>query len=1029
MKKASVIVIFCLRFIFPEFKIYPGFPPATAATAATTLYYGELIVEGEAAVNISNYLVFSAYPMKLNESISIESINITTDCTIYGSILSCRCMPGFIWRGPMCQTQQQCCSLQSTCNFSTSDTPSCLPKNTVTMVGSLTLNENFVTDYDNPTSPVYQNTSKAIIQKLTAVFSNMNGFECVNFTGFRRGSVIADFTVYVSGYLNTSQLQTLVSQAGSSLNGIIAIITTGFVSMKIPNTPLKYNSTGTLVCSIESDFDISKWEISIDQNVREILTGSECTVSSTSNSTTLNLLRANQAWRGNYTCTFTKGLIIHKASAFIDIALLPDKINMTVTPSYPDCSGPSSVNFNVNCSIQESTENYTVTWNSDGSVYNTSSSQGQIYGLQQNISCNGTSTPLVTCTFRNRLGDTIPQSINVPVIYKSDKKCPVSPPCPEGKDNTNTVVSCDTGKVGQKTCNCANGNWKVVDNCVNQELQNILDTVLDFKKGIGNPEQMAGQLLQKFTNVTMTTSSINSAADISASVKFLETLTTTAQNANASFGSGVFKLFINSTSNILNTNLTGSWKSTQDSNQSVTLLQSLETFTKMIYLENDTITSSFPNIDLKGYRVKVNPVNLTFDEVNVTVSIQPTNAQVITIKYNTMGSFLPINNSNVNVNSVVQTTTILNASEVKTIDMRFLLKNKYRRKNKLVCVFWDFITEGWSTEGCQIITSSSTTVNCSCSHTTSFSVLMSGEPVDLPFLNEITYVGLGISICSLIVCLAIESLVWSSVVKSNISHFRHTALVNIAFSLLIGDCCFVAATFHDKITNALCLALTLVQHFAYLSMFFWMLCQSMMLLHQIIFLFHQLRKKIYMAISFLLGYGAPVTIVAVSYGMYNNQYYRTDICWLKYKDDLTGSIFTFAIPAGSIVIINIFSLFVVIAKILRPAVSDSTKSNDKETIKGILKAIIILTPTFGLTWGLGFFTMAYDISSNIEYKIANYAFTILNSLQGLFILLCGICTEKKVRETLLKLVNSMYAQTTTSESTTNLKATSSFSDK
>uniref|UniRef100_A0A8C4S7T0 Adhesion G protein-coupled receptor F5-like n=1 Tax=Erpetoichthys calabaricus TaxID=27687 RepID=A0A8C4S7T0_ERPCA len=973
--------------------------------------------------------------MNLNGTITIVSINITTDCTFYGSILSCICMPGFIWRGPICQSQQQCCASQSTCNFTaTSDTPSCLPKNTVTMDGSLTLNEKFLPDYNTPSSSLYQNKSTAIIQKLTAAFSNINGFECVNFTGFRSGSVIADFIVYVSGFFNTSQLQTLISAAGSSLNGTIAINTTGIVFMEIPDPPLKYNSNGTLVCSIYDDFDSFTWEISIDQNVRQILIGTECNISFNKTSTTLNLLSATQAWRGNYTCTFTKGSISHKASAFIDIALLPDNINMTVTPSYPNCTKLSSVNFNVSCSIQESTENYNVTWNISGSVKYNVYSQVPVYGIQGNLSCSENSTTLVTCTFTNRLGDSISQSINVSVIYVGDQTCQVNPSCPEGKYNTMVVVPCDPGKVGQKTCNCINGSWGVEDNCINQELQNILNTVLDFQKGIGNPEQMAGQLLQKFNNVSMTTSSINSTADIAASITFLKTLTDAAQSSNASFGSGILQLFVNSASNILSTSLANSWKSSQNSDQSQTLLQSLENFTKMIYLENDTINSTFSNIDLQGYRMKQNPVKLTFDEVNVTVSKLSINAEVITLKYKTMSSFLPMsfpNHESTCVNSVVQTTTILNTTEAERINMTFALVNQSSRTLTLYCVFWDFTIQGWSTDGCQTLPSSPTKADCSCNHTTPFSVLMSKGPVSLPYLNEITYVGLGISICSLIVCLAIESLVWSSVVKSNISHFRHTALVNIAFCMLIGNCCFVGANFRDKITDTWCLAFTLVQHFAYLSMFFWMLCQSMMLLHQIIFLFHQLRKKIYMAISFLFGYGAPVTIVAVSYVMYKDQYYRVDDCWLTYKSNsnLDGSIFTFVIPVGSIVIINIFSLFVVIAKILRPAVSDSTKSNDKETIKGILKAIIILTPVFGLTWGLGFFTMAYDNSSSIEYKIANYAFTILNSLQGLFIFLCGICTEKKVRETLLKLVNSMYAQTTTSESTTNSKATLSFSDK
>ncbi|KAK1171831.1 adhesion G-protein coupled receptor F3-like, partial [Acipenser oxyrinchus oxyrinchus] len=352
-----------------------------------------------------------------------------------------------------------------------------------------------------------------------------------------------------------------------------------------------------------------------------------------------------------------------------------------------------------------------------------------------------------------------------------------------------------------------------------------------------------------------------------------------------------------------------------------------------------------------------------------------------------------------------------------------------KKSNETYTVKWNDaisnlrVTEGWSSQGCkwEKQNSNSTTSSCVCDHLTSFSVLMSKFPISLPWLDEIGYVGVGVSICSLMLCLVIEFLVWNSVVKSNISHFRHTALVNISISLLIADCCFLAASFQSGKGGKLCLPLAMAMHISFLAMFFWMLCQSIMLLHQMIFLFQQLRKKMYLSFSFALGYLGPIFIVIGTYIVNPNKYYRKDSCWLMYEGGMKGSIFAFVLPVGIIVFINIFTLVVVISKLLRPSVSEGGKAEDMETVKSILKAVIILTPVFGLTWALGFLTMIFDLPETFGAKAVHYLFSILNSLQGLFILITGCFTEKKVRDALLKHVNSVYAQPSKSETSNSIK--------
>ncbi|KAJ8399395.1 hypothetical protein AAFF_G00411070 [Aldrovandia affinis] len=123
---------------------------------------------------------------------------------------------------------------------------------------------------------------------------------------------------------------------------------------------------------------------------------------------------------------------------------------------------------------------------------------------------------------------------------------------------------------------------------------------------------------------------------------------------------------------------------------------------------------------------------------------------------------------------------------------------------------------------------------------------------------------------------------------------------------------------------------------------------------------------------------------------------------------------------------NLFSLVVVISKLLRPSVSEGDKGDEKEMAKSILKAVVFLTPIFGITWILGFFVLIVDLSDGVIPMIVHYSFTILNSFQGLFILLTACIGEQKVREALLKHVTSASKSAKTEVSS---KITSSIAKK
>lgn len=382
--------------------------------------------------------------------------------------------------------------------------------------------------------------------------------------------------------------------------------------------------------------------------------------------------------------------------------------------------------------------------------------------------------------------------------------------------------------------------------------------------------------------------------------------------------------------------------------------------------------------------------NRTVFGVEMALSATAQQSKVLALKglADRLPNSIKIDNNDRNTESIsiVVSATLENASDDKVnITLVFPFnKTTAPQKYKLFCVFWQTNESRWSDKGC-VQREEGDNIICECNHLTSFSSLMSKEAVDLPLLEELTYIGLGISICSLLVFLFIECLVWSAIVKSNLAHFRHTSLVNIAVCLLIADCSFLASAFPDKIGKLTCLLLVLAKHFFFTAMFFWMLCLGLMLLHQLIFVFSPLRKRVFMILSFTFGYGGPTVVVGVSYVYYDRvsegAYHNPETCWLWYKGPMEGSLHAFLFPVGVITLMNLVSMVVVIMTLLRPKVSEG-KADDKETAKSILKAIVFLTPIFGGTWILGFFSFSMEKST--LKTLLDYAFTIVNSLQVCF---------------------------------------------
>ncbi|XP_062822748.1 adhesion G-protein coupled receptor F3 [Anolis carolinensis] len=313
------------------------------------------------------------------------------------------------------------------------------------------------------------------------------------------------------------------------------------------------------------------------------------------------------------------------------------------------------------------------------------------------------------------------------------------------------------------------------------------------------------------------------------------------------------------------------------------------------------------------------------------------------------------------------------------------------------CVFWNHSLVGgegaWSTEGCRTSMTTEGATNCTCRHLTSFSVLMSAGPVpSSAALTVLSTVGLCASVVALMATLLIYYLVWTSVVKNKVSYFRYTTLANLAFSLLLASLCFLTAS---RLTagheSPLCVAAAFFCHFFYLATFFWMLVQALMLFHQLVFVFHQLSMSAVAPAMLALGYLCPLAIAAATMAAAfpARQYLQEGLCWLSAR---SKALYAFSIPVLAIVAVNLAVLVVVLMKLMRPSVSEAPPGEERRALVGLFKALLVLTPVFGLTWGLGVITMTGQAS-----PATHYAFTLLNAFQGVFILIFGCLMDRKVR--------------------------------
>lgn len=448
----------------------------------------------------------------------------------------------------------------------------------------------------------------------------------------------------------------------------------------------------------------------------------------------------------------------------------------------------------------------------------------------------------------------------------------------------------------------------------------------------------------------------------------------------------------------------------KNNNASSVLLGSLETLTNVldggfsiatqrIKLNRTTFNNSFSEDFNSTFFIKIPPANIS--NAFITTIVFPTLSNVMPTRNST--SDISVMNSNINAtnNETAETNDAINAAVV-LVKINATIPNvtlSYKKLNSSLsqnpqCVFWNFTRfanlGAWDNEGCTFVSDENDNVTCHCNHLTSFSILMSTHvpPQVRKYLDIITYIGVGISLASLLICLIIEGRVWKAITRNSTAFMRHVSIINTALSLLIADICFIigAAIAKNPSENpgenydvpvGPCSTATFFMHFFYLALFFWMLVSALILFYRTVMVFSHMSKSTMLAIGFSLGYGCPliIAVITVAVAASENGYIQDrEACWLNW--DKTKALLAFVIPALTIVVINILIVIVVLFKMMRRGVGNTVQRDEKHTLVVILRCVAILTPLFGLTWSLGVGTMVSPTNLGIHIT-----FAFFNSLQ------------------------------------------------
>ncbi|XP_051950579.1 adhesion G-protein coupled receptor D2 isoform X2 [Xyrauchen texanus] len=354
--------------------------------------------------------------------------------------------------------------------------------------------------------------------------------------------------------------------------------------------------------------------------------------------------------------------------------------------------------------------------------------------------------------------------------------------------------------------------------------------------------------------------------------------------------------------------------------------------------------------------------------------------------------------------SSIISSTVLGDGQPISMTIHFTLQHSVSQNSSVnitpTCAFWDFDLMpdggGWSTKGCAVISTQDNSTSCYCNHTTNFAMLLliydvNWSTQDEMRLQSFTLISSGVSLCGLILTLILFLAV--GVPKSD----RITVHKNLIMALAVAQLLLISSDWATGNQEA-CWLVTALLHLFYLSSFCWMLVEGLLLWSKVVSvnISEERRMKLY----YVLGWGLPVAIVAITLTASLNQYKAEKYCWLNIQSHV---IWSFAGPVIFVLAVNSVVLFRVVmitvasarrrAKMLTP--SSDSKLQTLDLTWAATRPVLILLPVLGLTWLCG-------VLQHLSI-VLTYLFITLNAFQGLYIFLVYAVYNSEVRSAIRRI--------------------------
>uniref|UniRef100_A0A668TKS1 Uncharacterized protein n=1 Tax=Oreochromis aureus TaxID=47969 RepID=A0A668TKS1_OREAU len=350
--------------------------------------------------------------------------------------------------------------------------------------------------------------------------------------------------------------------------------------------------------------------------------------------------------------------------------------------------------------------------------------------------------------------------------------------------------------------------------------------------------------------------------------------------------------------------------------------------------------------------------------------------------------------------SSVANLSISNLSE----NIEFTIRNSHPENYTAKCAFWDFTLNsdggGWSSVGCFVVNSTPEYTICSCSHLTSFAVLLDLSRQELPdpknaqILTFITYIGCGISA----IFLAITLLTYLSFPKL-LRDIPAKILVQLCLSLLFLNLVFLLDSWLASHNNTgLCICTAFFLHYFLLTSFTWAGLEALHMYLSIVRVFTPYLSQ-YMLKFTLMGWGIPLVIVIIvisvdknNYGVINYGKHTNgtsdNFCWLSNNIAFYVGVVAYFLL---IFILCMLAFIVVMVQLSRIKKQNPHNQSPKRSVMTDLRSVTGLVIILGLTWGFALFAWGP------LYLPFVYLFSIFNSLQGFFVFVFHCAIKENVR--------------------------------